>query len=79
MFNTDAATIFTALEDVLLRCILPVSSCRGQSYDGASGMSGHCRGVATRFKQAEPVALYVYTAWRTVLISAFKMLIDSVA
>ena len=36
MSKTDAATIFAALKDVLLHCILPVSSCRGQVYGGAS-------------------------------------------
>ena len=45
--KTDSATIFTALKDVLIRCILPVSMCRGQAYDGAANMSGHLHGVAT--------------------------------
>ena len=58
MSKTDAATIFAALKDVLLRCILPVSSCRGQSYDGAAVMSGHLRGVASLYKEEEPAALY---------------------
>ena len=56
----DAATIFEALKDVLQRCILPVSQCRGQGYDGASCMSGRISGVASRFKVEEPVALYVH-------------------
>lgn len=59
MTKTDAATIFTALKGVLLRCILPINLCRGQAYDGASVMSGHLRGVASRFKE-EPAALYVH-------------------
>ena len=60
MTKTDAATIFAALKDVLLRCVLPVNSCRGQAYDGASVMSGHLHGVASRFKEEEPAALYVH-------------------
>lgn len=56
----DAATIFEALKDVLQRCILPVSQCRGQGYDGASCMSGRISEVASRFKVEEPVALYVH-------------------
>ena len=60
MSKTDAATIFAALKDVLLRCNLPICSCRGQSYDGASVMSGHLQGVASRFKKEEPAALYVH-------------------
>ena len=58
--KTDAATIFAALKDVLLRCILPVNTCRGQAYDGAAIMSGHLRGVASHFKKEEPAALYVH-------------------
>ena len=53
--KTDSATIFKALKDVLLRCILPISMCRGQVYDGAANMSG----VAARFKE-EPAALRVH-------------------
>ena len=58
--KTDAATIFAALKDVLLRCILLVNTCRGQAYDGAAIMSGHLRGVASRFKKEEPAALYAH-------------------
>ena len=55
--KTDAATIiFAALKDVLLTCIWPVNSCRGQAYDGTSVMSGHLHGVASRFKEEEPAA-----------------------
>lgn len=60
MTKTDAATIFAALKDVLLRYILPVNSCRGQAYDGAAVMSGYLCGVASRFKEEEPAALYVF-------------------
>ena len=60
MTKTDAATIFAALKDVPLHCILPVNSCRGQAHDGASVMSGHLHGGASRFKEEEPAALYVH-------------------
>ena len=49
MSKTDAATIFAALKDVLLRGILLVSSCRD-----------HLHGVASHFKEEEPAALYVH-------------------
>ena len=55
--KTDAATIFAALKDVLLRCVLPVNTCRGQAYDGAAIMSGNLRGVASHFKKEEPATL----------------------
>ena len=58
--KTDSATIFSTLKDVLICCILPVSMCRGQAYDGAENMSGRIRGVATRFKKEQPAALYVH-------------------
>ena len=58
--KTDSATIFAALKDVLTLCILPVSMCRVQAYDGAANMSGRIHGVATRFKEEEPAALYVH-------------------
>ena len=67
MTKTDAATIFTALKDVLLRCILPmiINLCKGQAYDGASVMSSDLRGVASRFKEEEPAALYVHCQARS--------------
>ena len=32
--RTDADSICQAIKDVLTRCILPLSQCRGQGYDG---------------------------------------------
>lgn len=58
--KTDAETLTNALKDVLIRCILPLSQCRGQAYDGASAMSGHLSGVATRIKNEHPAALHVH-------------------
>ncbi len=58
--QTDAATLSSTLKDVLIRCGLPLSNCRGQTYDGASNMSGHLSGVATRLMQEEPRAFYVH-------------------
>ena len=58
--KTDSTTIFKALKDVLIRCVLPTSMCRGQAYDGAANMSGRLHGVATRLKEEEPAALYVH-------------------
>ena len=58
--QTDAATLSSTLKDVLIRCGLPLSNCRGQTYDGASNMSGHLSGVASRLKQEEPRAFYVH-------------------
>ena len=38
----DACSLFSTIEDVLLRTNLTVAQCRGQCYDGASNMVG-CR------------------------------------
>ena len=57
---TDAATLTSTLKDVLLRCNLQLSQCRGQAYDGASNMAGHLSGVSTRITNEEPKAMYVH-------------------
>ena len=38
--NTKAVTIYEAIKDILIRCSLPLSQCRGQAFDGAANMSG---------------------------------------
>ena len=58
--KTDAETLSMAIKDVLIRCALPLSQCRGQAYDGASNMSGPHSGVAARITQEEPAALPVH-------------------
>ena len=35
--DTMADTIFNLIKDVLIRCSLPLSQCRGQAFDGAAG------------------------------------------
>ena len=34
--KTDSQTLYTALHDVCICCMLPLKKCRGQAYDGAS-------------------------------------------
>ncbi|XP_065885455.1 zinc finger MYM-type protein 1-like [Dysidea avara] len=58
--NTKAVTIHHEIKDVLMRCSLSISQCRGQAYDGASNMSGIRNGAQALFKQEEPKALYVH-------------------
>lgn len=58
--NTKAVTIYQEVKDVLLRCSLSITQCRGQAYDGASNMSGIRNGIQALFKQEEPNALYVH-------------------
>ena len=49
--NTKADTITSVIKDLLIRCALPLSMCRGQAYDGAATMKGKRSGVATQIKK----------------------------
>ena len=60
MPNTKSLTIFNAMKDILIRCSLPLSQCRGQAYDGAANMSGIRNGVQALFKSEACKALYVH-------------------
>ena len=56
----DACTLFSTIEDVLLRMNLTVSQCRGQCYDGASNMVGCRKGVATQLARKEKRAVLTH-------------------
>ena len=60
--STTAETIYSAMNDVLLRLNLSISKLRGQCYDGsgAATMSGYKSGVATRVTAVEPRAIYTH-------------------
>lgn len=58
--DTRAATIFSAIKHILIRCTLPISQCRGQAFDGASNMSGPNNGVQALVKGENSKALYVH-------------------
>ena len=60
VLRTTADSLTCAIKDVLIRCILPLSNCRGQAYDGASNMMGHLHGVATQILASEPTAIKVH-------------------
>jgi len=55
--NIKSDTIVSAMKDVFIRCNLPISNLRGQTYDGASNMLGKKRGVATQIKLIQPKAV----------------------
>ena len=58
--STDAETIKNMICDVLLRCHLPTCLLRGQSYDGASNMSGRWNGTQALILKIQPLAIYVH-------------------
>ena len=53
--QTDSFTLFGALRDVCIHCMLPFEKCRGQAYDGAANMSGHLSDVAACVKNVSEV------------------------
>ncbi len=58
--DTKSKTLFSVIKDVLIRCSLSISMCRGQGYDGASNMSGIRNGVQALVKKECDRALYVH-------------------
>lgn len=58
--DTKAVTISSALKDLLIRRNLPLSSCIGQAYDGASNMSGIRNSVQALMKKECGSCLYVH-------------------
>ena len=58
--KSDAETLSMAIHDVMIRCAIPLSQCRGQAYNGASNMSCPHSAVAARITQEEPAALPVH-------------------
>ena len=58
--DTKALTLFSVIKDCLLRCTLPITSCIGQAYDGASNMSGVRNGVQALMKRESESCLYVH-------------------
>ena len=58
--NTTSNTLYSVVTDILMRCGLPLSMCRGQAYDGASNMQGKRNGLATKIRNEVPAALPVH-------------------
>ena len=58
--DTKEQTIYSVIKDLLIRCLLSLSQCRGQAFDGAGNMSGVRNGVQALIKQDENRALYVH-------------------
>ena len=58
--STTASTLVTLIKDVLLRCNLSISMCRGQCYDRASVMAGKKNGVSTIILRDESRAVFTH-------------------
>ena len=58
--STTGEILSKCVLDVLLRLQLPLSALRGQTYDGASNMSGQYKGCQAVICEHQPLALYVH-------------------
>ena len=58
--DTSGDFLCRMLYDVLLRHNLPLSSLRGQTYDGASAMAGQYKGCQALMRQRSPLVIYVH-------------------
>jgi hypothetical protein len=58
--ETTGKVLAKCIEDALLRLQLPLSALRGQTYDGASNMSGQYKGCQAIIREKQPLALYVH-------------------
>lgn len=58
--QTSAAVMFDVICDILIRYGIDKEKSRGQSYDGASAMSGDISGVATRFQSFFEEAIFIH-------------------
>ena len=63
--DTKAHTIFTLIKDLLIRCSLPLSQCRGQAFDGATNMSGIRNGVQASVIEKRRKSCIVYSLFGT--------------
>ena len=54
----DADSLVFNIKDVLLQMNVNIANCCGQCYDGASNMSGACKGVAMLINQEESCHLH---------------------
>ncbi|XP_004293075.1 PREDICTED: zinc finger MYM-type protein 1-like [Fragaria vesca subsp. vesca] len=58
--NTTAKTLKKAIDELLSKHKLSISSLRGQGFDGASNMSGELNGLKTLILKDNPTAFYVH-------------------
>ena len=58
--DTKSETLFSVIKDLLIRCNLPLTLCRGQAYDGAANMQGRRNGVAAKILRENRAAIPVH-------------------
>lgn len=58
--NIRGQTVATAIISCLERLGYDIEDCRGQTYDGASNMSGHLNGAQAHIKHIQPKAVFTH-------------------
>ena len=58
--STEASAVLAIIRDVLKRLDIPMAKVRGQSFDGASAMSGSKAGVANQILEEQPKAIFTH-------------------
>jgi hypothetical protein len=58
--DTTAATLFDTIVKAQVNRTRPIARCRGQSYDGASTMSGEISGLQKRIRDVEKHAYFIH-------------------
>ncbi|KAL4120834.1 hypothetical protein QTP88_013452 [Uroleucon formosanum] len=58
--STDGLTLSLLIKNVLISNGLQLECLRGQCYDGAASLRGAYKGVQSRIKEENPLALYVH-------------------
>ena len=57
--NIKSVTVVNAMKDILLRLIVRLQHCRGQTYNGGSNMMGKKSSVFTKLLVEQPKALVI--------------------
>jgi hypothetical protein len=60
VFDTTGENLHQTIKKYLQQLGIVINKMHGQAYDGASNMSGKFKGVAARFQEEEPKALYTH-------------------
>ena len=72
IFSHGAKALTDTLVDFLNENKIPLSNCRGQSYDNASNMSGRYTGLQARIHQLDEFAIYVPCAGHSLNLVGVK-------
>jgi len=76
--GTTGNMLATCIKDCLIRYQLPIENLRGQTYDGASNMSGKYNGCQAVLGREQPLAAYVHCSAHCTNLVASAVCLSSV-